>query len=125
MLAALNCRGSTHLVIGNNSLASTRCAQSLSAGAHPVLVAAAGAELPHGLQKKVDDGLVRWERKAFEDGDLMRLGRDEVGNVVDAVFVTSGSRDAACELDPSRWQPTPLTLSPYSTPISAVSTHSH
>lgn len=93
MLAALNCAGNIHLIVGANPLAATRCTQSLAAGARPVLVAPDAAELHHTLQRRIDDGEVQWHRKAFEDGDLLRLGRDEVGGVVDAVFVTLGARD--------------------------------
>ncbi|KAH6900787.1 tetrapyrrole methylase [Thelonectria olida] len=93
LLAALNCRDNIHLVIGTNPLAATRCTQSLNAGAHPILIAPDGAELHYSLQKRIDDGHVKWLKKAFEDEDLLRLGRDEVASVVDAVFVTSGSRD--------------------------------
>ncbi|KAK2676252.1 Tetrapyrrole methylase, subdomain 2 [Fusarium oxysporum f. sp. vasinfectum] len=93
LLAALNCRGNTHLVIGTNPLAATRCTQSLSSGARPILIAPEGSELHYALQKKIDDGSVQWHKKQFEDADLLRLGREEVDGVVDAVFVTSGPRD--------------------------------
>ncbi|VZH90380.1 unnamed protein product [Fusarium fujikuroi] len=93
LLAALNCRGNTHLVIGTNPLAATRCTQSLSSGAKPILIAPEGSELHYALQKKIDDGSVQWHKKQFEDADLLRLGREEVDGVVDAVFVTSGPRD--------------------------------
>ncbi|KAF5021732.1 hypothetical protein F66182_6233 [Fusarium sp. NRRL 66182] len=93
LLAALNCRDSIHLVVGTNPLAATRCGQSLSAGAHPILIAPKGAELHYALQKKIDDGSVQWHSKTFQDADLLRLGREEVDGVVDAVFVTSAPRD--------------------------------
>lgn len=93
MLAGLNCRGNIHLVVGTNPLAAARCTQALNAGALPVLVAPATAELHYALQRKIDDGAVKWERKEFADDDLFRLGREDVGGVVDAVFVTSGPRD--------------------------------
>lgn len=93
LLAALNCRDNVHLVIGTNPLAATRCGQSLSAGAHPILIAPKGAELHYALQKQVDEGLVKWHKRSFEDADLVSLGRQEVDGVVDAVFVTFGSRD--------------------------------
>ncbi|KAI9172292.1 Uroporphyrinogen-III C-methyltransferase [Paramyrothecium foliicola] len=93
LLAGLNCAGNVHLVIGTNPLASARCTQALNAGAFPVLLAPGSAELHYALQQKVDDGTVKWEKKDFEDEDLFRLGREDVGRVVDAVFVTSGSRD--------------------------------
>ncbi|OAA35218.1 Uroporphyrin-III C-methyltransferase [Beauveria brongniartii RCEF 3172] len=95
LLAGLDCRGSVHLVVGTNPLAASRCAASLAAGAHPVLVAPANASthLHYGLQAKIDDGSVKWERKPLDDEDLFRLGRAEVGGVVDAVFVTTGTRE--------------------------------
>ncbi|WAO85653.1 Precorrin-2 dehydrogenase [Fusarium falciforme] len=95
LLAALNCRDNIHVVIGTNPLAATRCGQSLNAGARPILIAPEGAELHYALQKRIDEGLVQWHKKAFEDTDLLRLGREEVDGVVDAVFVTSGPRDSS------------------------------
>ncbi|GFP57361.1 uroporphyrinogen-III C-methyltransferase [Trichoderma asperellum] len=93
MLAGLNCADNVHLIIGTNPLAAARCSQSLGAGAHPVLIAPETAELHYSLQRRVDDGSVKWVRTAFRDEHLFELGRDEVGRVVDAVFVTSASRD--------------------------------
>lgn len=90
LLAGLNCRGNIHLIIGANPLAATRASQSLAAGAHPILIAPATAEPHYSLQAKIDAGLVKWERKDFQDADLLRLGREEVDSVVDAVFVTGG-----------------------------------
>ncbi|KAK1997449.1 uroporphyrin-III C-methyltransferase [Colletotrichum falcatum] len=93
LLAALNCKGNTHLIIGTNPLAAARCTQSLAAGATVILLAPDTPDLHYGLQKRVDAGEVAWHKKAFEATDLFTLGRDEVDNVVDAVFVTSGARD--------------------------------
>jgi uroporphyrin-III C-methyltransferase len=56
-------------------------------------VAPAGVEVHYSLQKRIDDGEVKWQQKDFEDADLFTLGREEVGNVVDGVFVTSGPHD--------------------------------
>lgn len=98
LLAALNCRDNIHLVIGTNPLAATRCTQSLNAGAHPVLIASEGSELHYSLQKHVDDGRVKWCKKNFEDDDVLRLGREDVGHVVDAVFVTSGSKSLSAHI---------------------------
>lgn len=92
LLAALNCAGATHLIVGSNPLAATRCTQSLSAGARPIVVAPPAADVHYGLQKHVDAGSVRWMQREFADEDLFTLGREEVGRVVDAVFVTVGSR---------------------------------
>ncbi|WYZ39568.1 hypothetical protein EsH8_III_001482 [Colletotrichum jinshuiense] len=93
LLTALNCKGNTHLIIGTNPLAAARCTQSINAGATAILIAPDTPDLHYGLQKRIDAGEVTWHKKAFEDTDLFTLGRDEVEKVVDAVFVTSGSRD--------------------------------
>ncbi|KEY65758.1 hypothetical protein S7711_05587, partial [Stachybotrys chartarum IBT 7711] len=93
LLAALNCAGNVHLVVGANSLASTRCAQSLGAGARPVLVAPGAADLPSGLRQLIADGAVRWERREFDESLLETLGRQDVDGFVDAVFVTTGPKD--------------------------------
>ncbi|KAI0530264.1 tetrapyrrole methylase [Xylaria digitata] len=93
LLTAINAESHTHLIIGSNSLAATRCGQSLAAGASPILLAPETAELHYALQKRVDDGEVRWVREAFQENHLFTLGREDVGHVVDAVFVTSGSRN--------------------------------
>ncbi|KAL3965065.1 hypothetical protein ACCO45_002069 [Purpureocillium lilacinum] len=84
----------------HNSNSSNNCmlaGLSLAAGATPILLAPETAELHYGLQAKIDDRSLRWEKKAFEDDDLFRLGREAVGRVVDAVFVTSGPRDPLSE----------------------------
>ena len=47
------------------------------------------------VHKLVDGGKVRWIQREFQDDDLKTLGRDEVGNVVDAVFVATGARDSS------------------------------
>lgn len=93
MLTATDARSHVHLIIGSNPLAAARCTQSLGAGASPVLLAPAMAELHYALQKRVDDGEVKRVEKTFEDRDLFTLGRPDVGHVVDAVFVTSAPRD--------------------------------
>jgi uroporphyrin-III C-methyltransferase len=93
LLTAINCTSHVHLVIGSNPLAAARCAKSIEVGAKPLLIAPAASELHYALQKRVDTGEVQWVKKNFEDDDLLRLGREEIGGVVDAVFVTMGSRD--------------------------------
>ncbi|OLN96479.1 Uroporphyrinogen-III C-methyltransferase [Colletotrichum chlorophyti] len=93
LLTALNCKGNTHLIIGTNPLAAARCTQALNAGATPILLAPETPDLHYGLQKRIEAGEVTWHKKSFEDSDLFTLGRDDVDNVVDAVFVTSGPRD--------------------------------
>lgn len=95
LLTATDARSHVHLVVGSNPLAASRCAQSLAVGAHPILLAPGTAELHYALQKRIDDGEVKWVKKAFEESDLLSLGREAINHVVDAVFVTSGARDPA------------------------------
>lgn len=93
-LTATDARSHVHLIVGSNPLAASRCGQSLGAGALPILLAPETAELHYALQKRVDDGQVKWIQKTFEESDALTLGREDIGGVVDAVFVTSGPRDA-------------------------------
>jgi len=74
-------------------LAAARCAKSLEVGAKPLLIAPETADLHYALQKRIDNGEVKWLKKSFEDDDLLRLGREEITGAVDAVFVTSGPKD--------------------------------
>ena len=97
LLTAVESTSHIHLVVGSSPLAATRCTKSLEVGAKPRLIAPETAELHYALQKKIDNGEVEWLKKSFEDEDLLRLGREEVGGVVDAVFVTSGPRDPLSE----------------------------
>ncbi|KAI0448423.1 uroporphyrin-III C-methyltransferase [Xylaria acuta] len=93
LLAAVNAESHVHLIIGSNSLAAARCGQSLAAGASPVLLAPATTEPHHALQKRLDGGEIKWVKEEFQESHLFTLGREHVGHVVDAVFVTSGSRE--------------------------------
>ncbi|KAI0467365.1 uroporphyrin-III C-methyltransferase [Xylaria cf. heliscus] len=93
LLTATNVESHIHLIIGSNSLAAARCGQSLAAGASPVLLAPATTELPYALQKRLDDGEIKWVKEKFQESHLFTLGREDVDHVVDAVFVTSGSRE--------------------------------
>lgn len=93
MLTATDARSHIHLIVGSNPLAAGRCGQSLGAGASPILLAPETAELHYALQKRIDDGEVKWIKEAFRDEHLFTLGREEVGHIVDAVFVTYGPRD--------------------------------
>jgi uroporphyrin-III C-methyltransferase len=101
LLTAVDSTSHVHLIVGSNPLAAARCAKSLEVGAKPRLIAPETADLHYALQKRIDSGEVEWLKKAFEDEDVLRLGRDEVNGVVDAVFVTSGPRDPLCESAPS------------------------
>ena len=93
LLTALDATAHIHLIIGSNPLANTRCSKSIESGARPVLIAPAGAHLHYSLLKKVEDGQVDWLKRDFVDEDLHNLGRKEVENVVDAVFVTLGGKN--------------------------------
>jgi uroporphyrin-III C-methyltransferase len=46
------------------------------------------------LTRRVEEGSLKWLRREFEEDDLTSLGREDVGGIVDAVFVTIGR----CEL---------------------------
>lgn len=93
LLTSIDCTSHIHLIIGSNPLAAARCTKSLEVGAKPLLLAPESAALHYALQKKIDSGEVKWLKKSFEDEDVLSLGREEIGRVVDAVFVTSGPRD--------------------------------
>lgn len=95
LLTAHDCTGHVHLVVGSNSIASTRCTKSIEYGAKPIVIAPPYAEFHYALRDAIDAGKVEWIRRKFEDADVQSLGRDEVNRVVDAVFVTLGGRDAA------------------------------
>jgi uroporphyrin-III C-methyltransferase len=90
LLTAQDCSGLTHLVIGSGPLAAARCTKSLEVGANPTILANPQVEIHYTLAKLVEDGRVKWVQRDFKDSDLKTLGRGEVDNVVDAVFVTTG-----------------------------------
>ncbi|QDS68490.1 hypothetical protein FKW77_010857 [Venturia effusa] len=94
LLTAVDSTNHVHLIIGSNPLAGARCARSLEVGAIPKLIAPEDAIVHYGLTKRIEEGKVEWKKAEFEDGDLTTLGREEVGNVVDAVFVTLRRGDA-------------------------------
>jgi uroporphyrin-III C-methyltransferase len=93
LLTSIDSTSHIHLIVGSNPLAAARCAKSFEVGAKPLLIAPETADLHYALQKRIDNGEVKWLKKPFEDDDVLRLGRDEIGGVVDAVFVTVGPRD--------------------------------
>ncbi|KAK0749287.1 tetrapyrrole methylase [Schizothecium vesticola] len=93
LLAAHNCRGHIHLILGSNPLAASRATQSLAAGAKPIIITSVpAADLHHAVAAHIASGAVTHLARAYEENDLSTLGRQEVDHVVDAVFVTS-SRD--------------------------------
>jgi len=92
LLTSTNCHGHVHLVVGCNPLAAARVQKSREAGAVVRLVAPEGEELPYGLQRRIEEGEIEWVRRGFEMADLETLGREEVGGVVDLVWITSEVR---------------------------------
>ncbi|MCJ1304083.1 hypothetical protein MMC08_006895 [Hypocenomyce scalaris] len=94
LLTAHDATGHVHLIIGTNPLASARCAKSIEVGAKPKIVAPADAEVHYALIKRIEDGEVEWIQERSGDEHLTTLGRDEVDNVVDAVFITLGGKKA-------------------------------
>jgi uroporphyrin-III C-methyltransferase len=93
LLASIDSTLHVHIIVGSNPLAAARCAKSIEVGARPIVIAPEGAAVHYGLQKRIDDGEVKWLKKIFEEGDLSSLGREEIGGFVDAVFVTLGAQD--------------------------------
>lgn len=94
LLTAIDSINHVHLIIGSNPLAGARCARSLEVGAVPKLIAPEDAIVHYGLTKRIEEGKVEWRKGPFKDEDLTTLGREEVGSVVDAVFVTLRRGDA-------------------------------
>ncbi|KAL9024430.1 MAG: hypothetical protein Q9196_006524, partial [Gyalolechia fulgens] len=94
LLTAHDCVGHIHLIIGSNAIANARCSKAIEVGAKPIIVAPPGAEVHYALQERIQAGQVQWMKKGFQDSDLTTLGRDEIGNVVDAVFVTLGGKES-------------------------------
>src|SRR5665213_3184048 len=94
LLTAQDCTGQVHLVLGSGPLAASRCAKSLEVGARPIVIAPPNAELHYTLAKLVENGKVQRIQREFQDEDLKTLGRDEVENVADAVFIATGARDS-------------------------------
>lgn len=93
LLTSIDSTSHVHLIVGSNSLAGTRCTKSLEVGAKPLLIAPETAELHYSLQKRIESKELIWLAKSFEDQDVFRYGREEIGKVADAVFVTSKPRD--------------------------------
>jgi uroporphyrin-III C-methyltransferase len=104
LLTAIDSTSHIHLIVGANSLAGSRCAKSLEVGAKPLLIAPETAELHYSLRTRIDANEVRWLAKQFEDEDVLQLGREEIGRVVDAVFVTLKPRDPISKDGPGQFK---------------------
>lgn len=91
LLTSQDLKGSVYLVVGWSSLTFSRVSTLLQHGAVPVLVSGVGeaatSEQQEKLQELVTSGQVS-HKPDFEINDLTKLGRSEVDNVVDGVFVT-------------------------------------
>ncbi|CAD0084363.1 unnamed protein product, partial [Aureobasidium vineae] len=98
LLTAVDSINHIHLIVGSNPLAGARCNRALEVGAVPKIIAPEDAQIHYGLAKKIEEGKVEWIKREFQDSDLTSLGRDEVDNVVDAVFVTTAGKGSLSEL---------------------------
>ena len=96
LLTSFDCSGQVHLVVGSNPLAGARCAKSLGAGAKVKLIAPDSETLHYGLRQRIEAGEVQWIQREFRSEDLTTLGRTEVDQVVDLVFVTIPVECAQC-----------------------------
>ena len=94
LLTAHDCVGHVHLIIGSNSIANARCAKSIEVGAKPIVIAPPEADLHYSLRHRVECGQVECLKRDFREDDLTTLGREEIENVVDAVFVTLGGKES-------------------------------
>ena len=89
LLASLKCSDEVHLIIGASNVASLRINSILEAGAKPVLISNQPSEkFPKSIQDNIAKGILKHIGKEYENGDLTSLGRSEVDNIVDRVFVT-------------------------------------
>lgn len=88
LLASLSCANEQHAIIGGTApIAAIRAKAIISAGAFPILIESSD-ELPKTLQGLVEEGKVKHVKDAYSKELLSTLGRVEVDNVVDKVFVT-------------------------------------
>ncbi|MCJ1393575.1 hypothetical protein MMC18_006450 [Xylographa bjoerkii] len=128
LLTAHDAAGHVHLIVGSNPLAAARCTKSIESGATPIVLAPAEAQIHYSLLKKIEDGHVQWMKRAFLDEDLQTLGREEVGRVVDAVFVTLGGKPPLSTHISSRCRrlrvPVNVTDAPNLCTFTLLSTHS-
>jgi uroporphyrin-III C-methyltransferase len=91
LMAAWNAESQVHLIVGSNSLAGARCAKSMEVGAKPIILAPETADMHFTLSEHIANGSAQRIAHEFQDLDLTTLGREEVDQVVDIVFVTLGA----------------------------------
>ncbi|KXL45597.1 hypothetical protein M433DRAFT_4421 [Acidomyces richmondensis BFW] len=94
LLTAVDSSAHIHLIIGSNPLAGARCRKSLDVGATPIVIAPDTGNVHYGLARRIEEHQIKWYKRDFQDEDLTTLGREEVDDVVDAVFVTFGGKSA-------------------------------
>lgn len=83
LLTCQNVTGNSVLVVGNSGLTNPRVKNILDHGATPIVITC--NEIIEDSEKVAG---VEYLQRRFDPTDLTKLGRDEVENVVDAVFVT-------------------------------------
>lgn len=93
LLTAINAASQVHLIVGSDPLAAARSGKCLAVGAKTIVIAPESAGMHYALAERIENGLVQWLRREFQDDDLRTLGREDVDFVVDAVFVTLGPND--------------------------------
>ncbi|KAL9111888.1 MAG: hypothetical protein Q9227_003738 [Pyrenula ochraceoflavens] len=94
LLTAVDSVDHVHLIVGCGPLAAARASRSLEVGARPIIFAPEAAEVHYTLAQKINDGTVKRFDCLLTDNDLTRLGRGEVDNVVDAVYITVNTKSA-------------------------------
>ncbi|KAI0465437.1 hypothetical protein LJB42_000670 [Komagataella kurtzmanii] len=101
LLLADNCQGQIHLVVGleHLNLCVSRVKTILEAGATPVLVSPQKSTMLDSLQDLATQGTLKVVDQTFSISQLTQLGRDEVDNVVDKVFVVLDSQYAQLKKD--------------------------
>lgn len=104
LLASYDCTLQVHLIVGSNPLAGARCTRSLEVGAKVKLIAPESDNLHYGLRQRVEAREIEWIRREFVAEDLTTLGREEVDNVVDLVFVTLLPSCAQCKYQFSNYK---------------------
>lgn len=90
MLASLNCQGEVHLFVGVSPLAYTRAQTVLANGATPIVITHTTEQekIPRGLVRLEDEKKVKILRRKFDvERDLVTLGREKCGQIVDRVYV--------------------------------------
>lgn len=90
LLASLSCKDEVHLVVGGiSNIAALRVNSILACGALPILVQDTDLDnFPISLQEHIHEQRVKWIKQNFAKEHLITLGRADVDNIVDKVFVT-------------------------------------